>query len=404
MEFTEFVDCLYPIISGDKAKDIFVQELFLNITDMMNEENIVEKTSLSTYRSYYTGERTINRFAKRIREYLEPSCFEEYLNNLSDEQCANICQVFSDEISDINVYNATEKLSGLFADIIIQASTKSRKSTKKKRQYMNNDINAPKSEDISSEVYNCNMDIQGDVNICDLSEDVKDEARRFIIEHECEKELFALCQVAFNLNPMHKHARDLYTEYNKCGYEVRKAIMILCDIPILDFENDWDYKYLELFRADIKEQNLCADKDLLYEGGKYLHKAMNYPEELVMDKYKYTFPSLIINHDTNRVGALVDFIDEYIHNNYNLTLDYDGQPPLEWMINIFDMTDSMACPEKQLAIWLNMFVLSACYVIPINYKKKKPEDITFLAPGLYKIETLEDLYYSALLNLYSIYC
>ena len=88
MEFTEFVDCLYPIISGDKAKDLFVQELFLNITDMMNEENIVEKKSLSTYRSYYTGERTINRFAKRIREYLEPSCFEEYLNNLSDEQCA----------------------------------------------------------------------------------------------------------------------------------------------------------------------------------------------------------------------------------------------------------------------------------------------------------------------------
>ena len=74
------------------------------------------------------------------------------------------------------------------------------------------------------------------------------------------------------------------------------------------------------------------------------------------------------------------------------------------MINVFDMTDAMACPEKQLAIWLNMFVHSACYVIPINYKKKKPEDITFLAPDLYQIETLEDLYYSALLNLYSIYC
>ncbi len=403
MKFTEFVNRLYPIISGGKAKDLFVQELFLNVVDVKNEDNIIEKTSLSTYRSYYSGKRAINRFAKGIREYIEPACFETYLNKLSDEQCENLCSEFSDVIYDIDNMNVEEKISELFVDIIVEAS---KQTSRKNKKNINQEHQTIKSEtdEISVEVMKSDEIIESFEIMDSLSEKAKDEARRFIIEHECEKELFALCQVAFNLNPMHKHARDLYTEYNKCGYEVRKAIMILCDIPILDFENDWDYKYLELFRADIKEQNLCEDKDLLYEGGKYLHKAMNYPEELVMDKYKYTFPSLIINHDTNRVGALVDFIDEYIHNNYNLTLDYDGQPPLEWMINVFDMTDAMACPEKQLAIWLNMFVLSACYVIPINYKKKKPEDITFLAPGLYKIETLEDLYYSALLNLYSIYC
>ena len=104
------------------------------------------------------------------------------------------------------------------------------------------------------------------------------------------------------------------------------------------------------------------------------------------------------------MGSLVDFIDEYVHHNYNLTLEYNGEPPLEWMINAFNMTDTSDCPDSQLAIWLNLFVLSACYVIPINYEKKKPDDIIFLTPSLDNIETLEDLYYAALLNLHSIYC
>ena len=68
LKFTEFVNRLYPIISGGKAKDLFVQELFLNVVDVKNEDNIIEKTSLSTYRSYYSGKRAINRFAKGIRE------------------------------------------------------------------------------------------------------------------------------------------------------------------------------------------------------------------------------------------------------------------------------------------------------------------------------------------------
>ena len=67
------------------------------------------------------------------------------------------------------------------------------------------------------------------------------------------------------------------------------------------------------------------------------------------------------------------------------------------------MTNTSACPEWLLAILLNLFVLSACYLIPINYKRKDPEDILFLAPETDYLETLEDLYYAALLNLHSIY-
>ena len=77
-----------------------------------------------------------------------------------------------------------------------------------------------------------NSDILQNEDIYSLSEVVKDEAVRFCIEHEQEKDLFALCQVANNLYPTHNHFRKLYTDYNKCNYDVRKAIMILNDIPL----------------------------------------------------------------------------------------------------------------------------------------------------------------------------
>lgn len=386
MEFTEFVNRLYPIISGEMAKDVFTQELFLNITNIESADNFIAETGLSTFRSYYSGDRSINRFAKKIRKYIEPSCFEEYINTLSDEQCSQLCSTFSDVISNITVCNTGEKLAELFVKIINDSSTIIRNSSKKK---------------VKSNSINNQNDICKSNNIL---EDTKDTARRFCIDHEQEKDLFASCQIAFNLNPTHKHARNLYTDYNKCSHDVRNAIMIMNDIPILHFEDGWEYKYLNLFREDIRKQKLCSDKDLLYEGGKYLHRAMHYPTEKIQYNHKYTYPAIVFNHKTDRMGSLVDFIDEYVHHNYNLTLEYNGEPPLEWMINAFNMTDTSDCPDSQLAIWLNLFVLSACYVIPINYEKKKPDDIIFLTPSLDNIETLEDLYYAALLNLHSIYC
>lgn len=385
MEFTEFVNRLYPVISGEMAKDVFTQELFLNISNIEDEDNFIEATGLSTFRSYYSGERSINRFAKKIRKYMEPSCFEAYIKGLSDAQCSQLCSIFSDTINDITLFNVGEKLSYLFAEIINDASLKTSSSTNKKRD---NNFN------IQTETHYINA----------ISDDIKDEARRFCIDHETEKELFALCQVAFNLNPTHKHIRNLYTDYNKCNHNVRNAIMIMNDIPILHFKDGWKYKYLDLFREDIKKQQLCKDKDLLYEGGKYLHKAMHYPSESILYNYIYTYPTIIINHNTNQMGSLVDFIDEYIHHNFNLSLGYNGEPPLEWMINTFNMTDTTDCPDNLLAILLNLFVLSACYVIPINYKRKKPDDIDFITPSLDEIETLEDLYYASLLNLHNIYC
>lgn len=133
MEFTEFVNRLYPVISGEMAKDVFTQELFLNISNIEDEDNFIETTGLSTFRSYYSGERSINRFAKKIRIYMEPSCFEAYIKELSDAQCSQLCSIFSDTINDITLFNVGEKLSYLFAEIINDASLKTSSSANKKR-------------------------------------------------------------------------------------------------------------------------------------------------------------------------------------------------------------------------------------------------------------------------------
>ena len=388
MEFFEFVNRLYPIVGGDRSKDVFAQDLFLNMTDGEDAGSTIEEMQLSTYRSYCSGERSISRLARKIRKDLEPFIFEEYIKELNDELSVSICEAFFDDIPDINEYNVGEKLSELFKNIICSAAEQKRKPKKKSNQTKQTSVNNKSNDSVVLE---------------ELSENAKDEARRFSIEHESEREFFALCQVACTLNPMHNHVRKLYTDYNMCSHDTRNAILIMNDIPVLFFEDDWECKYLELFREDIRKQHLMQGIDLLYEGGKYLQKAMEYPENHVSDLYKYAFPTIGGNKNQNKRGKLVDFIDQYVYKNENLTFGYGGEPPLQWMINAFDLTNAENCPENQLAIWLNLFVYSACYVIPRNYNRRDPADLSFLAPDTEEIETLEDLYYSALLNLHSIY-
>lgn len=397
LRFCEFLKLCSIYIINETSNPLFMKSFFSSILiqpelDIDYEELPFGKESnKSKANKVFSGERALSKKdAEFIKSNFDPDAFYDLIESIP----GNVQQNLIDELmkKGIDVYSGdlTDILSNLllrFMDAAIQGS---------------DEIIIGNDDDSEGQVCTEILEKSFEKNSV-IDQETEDEARRFCIDHESEIELLPLCQVAFNLNPMHKHVRDLYTDYNKCNLSVRKAIMIMNDIPILCFEEHWKYKYLDLFREDIKNQNLCNNIDLLYEGGKYLHKAMNSPSVSIGYEYKDAFPTVIYNHQTNRPGRLVDFIDEYIHHNYNLTLGYNGEPPLEWMINEFNMTNTSACPEWLLAIWLNLFVLSACYLIPINYKRKDPEDILFLAPETDYLETLEDLYYAALLNLHSIY-
>jgi len=197
--------------------------------------------------------------------------------------------------------------------------------------------------------------------------------------------------------------RDMYNEYIELETMVRKAIMILNDIEIFEFERFWEHKYLESFDKDIKKLGI-SNKNIFYDGGKYYHRINNTPMLIPCDTNPRCFPKVpseICISEKYKYNDLLGYIDEFLYYKDNEELHaYVSEPPLNYLYRMYFLEP---CPDSELAFWLNLFVYSACFIIPREYKRKDPLTITFNAPDLSEIETYEDLYFSSLMCLFDIY-
>ena len=81
-------------------------------------------------------------------------------------------------------------------------------------------------------------------------------------------------------------------------------------------------------------------------------------------------------------------------------MKYVGEPTLTWMIYNLDLLE---CPEDDMMFWMNLFVYSACHVIARYENNPSRQYNSFFVPSLYELETLEDLYFAALLSLFETY-
>ena len=62
----------------------------------------------------------------------------------------------------------------------------------------------------------------------ELNESDEISVRKFLIDHEREKELIPLCQIAFLSNPTHNHIRPMYNEFLILPGKVRNSIINYC--------------------------------------------------------------------------------------------------------------------------------------------------------------------------------
>lgn len=132
MLFEEFANKLYPIIGEGKPIAEFVEVLFENITTFEDEDNnLVSTRSASSFKSYYTGQNTINTFSKSIRKYLDPGRFETYIECQPEDTQIQICDEFGCYIDGINKTNVAEKITELFKEIICKASETKRSKKNK---------------------------------------------------------------------------------------------------------------------------------------------------------------------------------------------------------------------------------------------------------------------------------
>lgn len=158
MNFSEFVQILFPIIGAGNNTSTFTKTIFESILEEKDQE-IIHALRDSTFKSYYNGKNGIKVTAKKITACLEPIEFEEYLNSFPDPTIQLLCEAFKTYISEITLHNASSKIAELFTSIIVKAASTNKKSTQKsadKENLLNEDIEYVNAEVVDDNVQSDN--------------------------------------------------------------------------------------------------------------------------------------------------------------------------------------------------------------------------------------------------------
>lgn len=130
MEFKVFAKKLKNVIGGKSNTKIFTKTIFEAMMNGSGPE-LLEGTSLDTFKAYFNGNTSISKVAALILANLsDDDEFPSYLEGFGDTTAQLLADEFTDEIEDINAANASSKITDLFLEILRETSGK-KKSTPK---------------------------------------------------------------------------------------------------------------------------------------------------------------------------------------------------------------------------------------------------------------------------------
>ena len=130
MEFSDFVQLLFPTIGAGSSTHAFTKSIFEAI---ITDEGVdaLDERSPDTYKAYFNGNTKITKLAHSISAYIEPEEFIEYIEQFSDAAAQSLCDSFRPYLPDITPHNTGEMLAELFATIIKEAASIKKKGTPK---------------------------------------------------------------------------------------------------------------------------------------------------------------------------------------------------------------------------------------------------------------------------------
>lgn len=231
---------------------------------------------------------------------------------------------------------------------------------------------------------------------------VVETARVFLIDNEDEIEYLPLSVIAKSLNLKRKHHRAITTKFLRCSEEVQKEILKQVIFQPIEVSKEQVSTVLKLLRDDIK--TYCFGRDVLYDGAKYFHRAMErYSDKEIETVNPYIFEDIKRTHfyqgdslkllkDTSYNGTLYGYMYDYIHSADLGKSKWLLQPPIDMVLSQCDLA---GCPEEIMTFWMMRIVIDCCRVFA-----ESEEDFIFDED---LIETQEDMYYYAVMVLYNTY-
>ena len=231
---------------------------------------------------------------------------------------------------------------------------------------------------------------------------VAEAARVFLIDNEDEIEYLPLSAIAKSLNLKRKHHRAITTKFLRCSEEVQKEILKQANFQTIEVSKEQVSAALKRLKDDIKVRSF--GQAALYDGAKYFHRAMErYSDEKIETVNPYRFEDIRQTHfyqgdslrllkDTSYNGTLYGYMYDYIHSADLGKSKCLLQPPIDM---VWSQCKLARCPEEIMTFWTMRIVIDCCRVFA-----KSEEDIIFDED---LIETQEDMYYYAVMALYSTY-
>lgn len=227
---------------------------------------------------------------------------------------------------------------------------------------------------------------------------VAEAARVFLIDNEDEIEYLPLSAIAKSLNLKRKHHRAITTKFLRCSEEVQKEILKQANFQPIEVSKEQVSVVLKLLKEDIK--TYCFGRDVLYDGAKYFHRAMErYSGEKIETVNPYRFEDFVntrlyedehgLQKDTQFNRTLYDYMYDYRHSGRTNWLI---QKPMNM---VWERCNLGECPEEIMTFWMMRIVIDCCRVFA-----ESEEDFIFDED---LIETQEDMYYYAVMALYSTY-
>lgn len=129
MTFSQFASTLHSVLPGGQGDAQFVRTLIEQITDVPPDiDHPVDGVVDATLRSYLKGTRSITRFAKKLRAYIDTGKFEDYINSFPDVTLDNLCRVIQPDCPSATPYNIGRVLAELFQTILLDTGKPNIKS------------------------------------------------------------------------------------------------------------------------------------------------------------------------------------------------------------------------------------------------------------------------------------
>lgn len=225
-------------------------------------------------------------------------------------------------------------------------------------------------------------------------------AKVFLLDNEDEKDYLFISMVASKLNPDKKHNRKIINNFLHCNNELQKEILDTAGIKAMNITKKAISQALDELDNDL--ENYKFGDSVLYDGGKYFHRALEYwSNNKIEDVNPFMFESIYKNDIEDKESFCSVFANEKHHSlgeymwNY-LRLDYSSKKGIDNPVDMVYRECNLAnCEEKDMTFWTMRIVIDSCN----TFKKTK----TFERFNENLIETQEDMYYYAVATLCDAY-